>query len=348
MNKEKYLLRSRALVVLGALACGGAVMAGPMPDLRIRDIIQASSLICAGRVEAIEDGGKTKLSLGGKEYEVDQKLAEIECERVQKGALSGGSRVRVEFLDSSEIMLPYQVVRAKDHALFFLVQGSHAGVFKGASPYRWVQILPGGRVAKVGQGTVTERVEEELMAAVKDGDRAVAERALESLYQLESRKMLAGPITPKSTEVQEALKGTTLALRIRKGEATALEEASRLPVFESERKSFQRWEGAILDEISHARGKAALPALHKLLRSRNPTVRQHAAMALKESGDRTSIPVLIECLGDKNQYAAMDCLSALSRITKRPGPGFDDFRKRQAEIEAEWQNWWTSEKGKTR
>lgn len=101
-----------------------------------------------------------------------------------------------------------------------------------------------------------------------------------------------------------------------------------------------------MKEVGAAKRKGALPALHRLMKQKNSSLRLEVSEALKDVGDESSVPVLAEGLDDPNPDVAMNSLSGLSRITKRPGPGFDEFQKNRAKVGKEWKDWIKTRKGK--
>ena len=331
-------MRQLLISALSALLTMSLASANPMPTVDYQKLINDAELICAGQTGAIRDAGKVKETIGGKEYEVDRKLADVQCARVHKGQVKPGSSIQVEFRDSKSIMLPGDVLMPNTPVVLFLAPTSEAGVYKGVATYRWVQIIAPGEVKVDSRLSTREKVEAEMMSALLAGNAGVAEQTLTRLYEMDSKELLK-PVKAKDPRTQAAIDGTKLALRIKHGDDKAIDEVANFPVFQQDGNRFASWQARVMKEVGGAKRKSALPALHRLMRQKNSPLRLEVSEALKDVGDDSSIPVLVEGLDDSNPDAAMNCLSGLSRITKRPGPGFEEFQKNRSRVGKEWKDW---------
>ena len=331
--------------VVLAICCVNAV-ATPVPIVDFKKLIDEADLICTGTVDAVSPKGKVDHSIGGQTYKVDRKVATVRCERIYKGSLKPHEKIQVEFLDAKDISMPYQTLGPEKSVLLLLAKADGPKEFKQINLYKWKWVVIPGSVSVDANADISEKIGAELEYTAEHEKGPVAEQAIQGLYQLDSKTRLAAAAKKGNPDSQDTLDGNVLALRIRHGDDAALDEANRLPVFESDRKGYTQWQGNILHEIGHISRTSARPQLNKLLESRNSGLRLEASESLKNIADKTSIPFLIECLADHRVDAAMNCLVALCRVTNRPGPGFADFKMNQASVEKEWREWWTQQKGK--
>ncbi len=104
--------------------------------------------------------------------------------------------------------------------------------------------------------------------------------------------------------------------------------------------------------VALCRGKAddQLPAVRKLLRDADPTVRLRTALALAQRGDERAVPVLIALLADlplEQVWEAEDVLTALAGDEGASIPPIvgGDKAGRAASVKA-WKVWWSKEENK--
>jgi hypothetical protein len=79
---------------------------------------------------------------------------------------------------------------------------------------------------------------------------------------------------------------------------------------------------------------------NKLASSSNKIVQRIGVCILKEIGDNSSIPILIEALEAKNIETQRSAYIALSRITGYKGTVWDEFWKNPSADIQKWKNWW--------
>jgi len=90
-----------------------------------------------------------------------------------------------------------------------------------------------------------------------------------------------------------------------------------------------------------------LPALHKMLKDRDPQVRQKVALALANAGDKEAVPTLIALVNEvpvEQSGPAEDYLLKLARDgAPKEMPEGDEGRKKRSEM---WQAWWKANESK--
>jgi hypothetical protein len=232
-----------------------------------------------------------------------------------------------------------EISLVQDEDVILFLKKSEADIYDATSPDE-VQRTVGGELRVDDNLSVREKVEQELLHVAKNGDAAISQQAIRKLKELDSQLLLQPQTGVKTPEAREALLGAAMALRIKRGDDTALEEVLGSKTFSADKTSYLFWEDDVLREIGGVRKKSALPQLHKLLTHPSPAVRMEASSALQEIGDKTSIPYLIQGLNDSDPHTAAKCLSALCRITGRPGPGYKEFVKNRQKVAEEWKDWW--------
>jgi HEAT repeat protein len=84
----------------------------------------------------------------------------------------------------------------------------------------------------------------------------------------------------------------------------------------------------------------SLDLANRLASSPNAKVQRIGVRILKEVGDSSSIPILIQVLDAKNIDTQISAIVALGRITGKKGPSWDEFRKNPSAETQKWKTWW--------
>jgi hypothetical protein len=90
----------------------------------------------------------------------------------------------------------------------------------------------------------------------------------------------------------------------------------------------------------------SLDLANRLASSTNAKVQRIGVRILKEVGDSSSIPHLISALDAENIDTQISAIVALSRITGKKGPGWNEFMKNPSAETQKWKNWWQEESKK--
>jgi HEAT repeats len=334
-------MRNLLLVLIMLKACAPA-SAVPVPNLDFERLIAESDLVCVGSTESLVDQGQDRMSVGGAAMTLERMMAMVRCHRVLKGNLGSGAIVNVEFVGSSERFLPFVSLSAGETTMLFLKAGSNSGTYTFADPYHGKQPASRGLISYSPSASIRQKVEAELVGAVREATPpANALQALDRLKQMNSELFLPQADTLAASasdpQVRNSIVGTAVALRIEAGDIEALRLIQTLPMNATDNEAYQPWQDALLSAIEQLRAPKAVPILNQLLGSGNPGLRASAARALDQVANDTSVPFLKQCLSDNNSNTAYDCLVALSKVTNKPGPGYNEFQRNRAKYVEVWQ-----------
>jgi hypothetical protein len=317
----------------------GAGSATPLPPLDFKQLIDSSDVICIGAVESVRDLGKVTRQNGNQTIEFERKGAIVKCQRVLKGQITTSELLTVEFLDSKQFLLGSAVLSAGETAMLFLAKAETN--YQMASPYYGKQVAVASPVNEDQSIPVINKIEREFLNVVSKGSDAEASTALDRLFKLDSRALVAESnrvmeAVSKRPEREEAVAVTVLALRIKDGDFEALLQVPKLSSNVTDRDSYLPWQDNLLTAIDQIHDEKAVPVLNKLLVSKSPAVRREASRALATLANRSSVPYLVKGLQDSDVDTSYNSLIALSRITGKPGPGREEFERNREKYVLEW------------
>lgn len=96
-----------------------------------------------------------------------------------------------------------------------------------------------------------------------------------------------------------------------------------------------------INVLTNVGGKSDLDKVRALIKDAEPTIRARAILALVESGDRQSVPALIELLGEPGEvpFQAEDLLMYLAG-DRMPKERLGDKEESRKKCKEAWESWW--------
>ncbi|MCA1568135.1 MAG: HEAT repeat domain-containing protein [Acidobacteria bacterium] len=331
----------KLIVVLFAasvLLCTDAASAAPIPALNLPELTKKADLIVAGQVIAVQEEGRVSINTQGRPVPARRMNATLRTFRVLKGP-SGTAIISFVFLDP-EVPLGYAGVAAPQFGLFFLRAAPQQG-YEVLNPYHPF-VVASPDAPTTSEGGALERVIAEVAHVLNS-----------PLTPLEERKravgILAGVESPAAEAVlkkaSQALDGPVrlhiAAALLRRNDIKTLDLAEKVltsPPQEVESGVLSKLAYAIRDGVTDSR---AVPALTRLLESKEVIVRQSAAAALRHVGDETVIEPLLKALQDGDREVRYQAVLGLAIVTGKSdwSPSLDLFIKEEQRYLTYWREW---------
>jgi len=95
-------------------------------------------------------------------------------------------------------------------------------------------------------------------------------------------------------------------------------------------------------------GNVDLDLANRLAASSNEIIQRVGVYILREVGNRSSIPILIQALDAENIDTQVSAVGVLSKITGKKGASRDEFMKNPSSETQKWKAWWQEESKKKR
>ncbi len=207
--------------------------------------------------------------------------------------------------------------------------------FLGVTSFASVPTGEGGSGSLKLQSTLAEIVHENGRE-----DKIKAMQLLNGMENLQPETL--AEITPLSTSQDPELAFNALAIMIKARAPGSLESLIQyLKGYQGDGALFPIDNiGGDLDDI---RNREDLPALESLTSSRLRAIRLGSMEAIRNIGDVSSAPTLIQRLSDSDSMVRYVAVMTLAEIFDKHGdyePSMPEFRKRPDFYTNEWKDWW--------
>ena len=333
MQFSRMLRASTIISALTAL-CAHATL---VPTLNMDKLADEATLIVVGQITLVREVGKTTVPFGDESVSAREMTAELREDKILKGVPHPSGSVEFYFT-LPEQFIGWRSISPLSYRIFFLVDSSKG--LRLESPY--YPSLVAVPDTPVHEGTVIERVIEEL-AAVVESAKAPLENRREAVFALDSS---GNPEAIQALMRVAEVKDVSLRLSV----AAALLEhndISALPFAEDMLlKPSPSIPPYLLHNLSYAihegvKDDRAVPALARLLRAGSAETRRAAASALKNVGTTSCIEPLLSALVDSDSEVRFESVVGLAEITGQPDwrPNAEDFASDQNKYVDYWRGW---------
>ena len=326
------------LIAAPVLICTGAAGATPVPALNLPELTSRADLIVAGQVLAVQEEGRASINTQGRPVPARRMLATLRTFRVIKGP-SGSDTVSFVFLQP-EVPLGYTGIVAEQFGLFFLRAAPRQG-YEVLNPYHPF-IVAAPDAPSAAEGDALERVIAEVAHVLNSpltphDERA---RAVGILAGVESAAAAAA-LRKAAQTLDGPLRLHVAAALLRRNDLTTLDLAEKTltsPPKEIDAGTLSKLAYAIRDGVTDPQ---AVPALTRLLGSKELFVRQSAAAALRHVGDESVIEPLSKALQDGDREVRYQAVLGLATVTGQSewSPSLDLFIKDEQRYLTYWREW---------
>jgi len=312
----------------------------PVPGLDLDRLSVDASLIAVGEVTAVQEMGKTTVTIGEKNVPARAMVAELRVDQVLKRPTETSSpSLRFHFALTDDFSGLRSVTRLS-YRIFFLRESS--GELTLANPYYPSLVaIPG---TESPEGSAIERVIDQLRAVLESSEASV-EQKREAIFALTRTK---SPAAVGALKRIRDVKDVTLRLSV----AAALLEHDDISTLQFAEDSLLRPDSKLppqlhlLHNLSYAiseglKDERAVPSLTRLLHASTAETRRAAASALMHIGSNSSIDPLLSALGDPDFEVRYYSVTGLAEITGQTDwrPNMEDFRSDQSKYLNHWRDW---------
>ena len=255
-----------------------------------------------------------------------------------------------ESLPSSIVVSFDEQVSGATHIMPILEQGEQAILFlkhSEGSTYvfsdRFLGVTSFASVPTGEGGSGSLKLQSTLAEIVHENGREDKIKAMQLLNGMENlQPETLAEITPLSTSQDPELAFNALAIMIKARAPGSLESLIQyLKGYQGDGALFPIDNiGGDLDDI---RNREDLPALEALTSSRLRAIRLGSMEAIRNIGDVSSAPTLIQRLSDSDSMVRYVAVMTLAEIFDKHGdyePSMPEFRKRPDFYTNEWKDWW--------
>jgi len=309
----------------------------PIPALDLDDLTKNSDMIVSGEVLSLQEAGSTTIRVNSSEIRSHILAGRIHVARVLKGE-TRSPELSFQFY-APEVFVGWRSAELHTFAVFFF-RARPTGNFEFTSPYHpFALAIPGTSVAG---STPIDRVIAEIDGAVASPTTSV-EQKLTALFFLSRSRSAASNAALRSVlqYAEPRLRLTAAAALLERNDISGLALAAEALLHGSPGMS-----EVISHNLAYAIGEGvkdpkAIPALTKLLNSRDPELRRAAASALMRTQSSEAIGPLLAALGDSDFDVRYYSVVGLAEITGQTDwrPNREAFLADQETYLRHWRGW---------
>jgi hypothetical protein len=307
-------------------------------------VFDASDVVCSGKVESLRVLDVKEIQSGNSTLLLKRVLASVYVQDVYKANERLPSSILVSFDEQGpEITHIMPILEQNERAILFL-KHSEGSTYVFADRFLGVTSFASLPTAEGVSGLL--KLQSSLAAIVHENGREDKINAMQLLGGMENLQPgTLAQVTQLSASQDPELAFEALAVMIKAGTPGSIETLTHyLNGYQGNGALFSL--GNIGGDLNQIRNREDLPALESLTSSRFLVIRLGSMEAIRNIGDVSSAPILIQRLGDSDSNIRYIAVISLAEIFNRHGgykPSMAEFRKRPDFYTNEWRDWWAHE-----